>query len=199
MKVPTLVVILLCASTCVAQSKNSVTTPLKAANAQTAQCKTDLMEATAVQTQLQERNKELEARNAELSKKIDDAKAILIILHKEMTLATLTEEDQKRAKELPASEILDLSIVIEKDRNEYLKVFQTLAGDNESAVKKYNSLLADYKDYVDRVGLQFAKIGAANRASNALALYSVMPRYTPPATINLNVRNCTQLPALCVQ
>src|SRR4051812_46852213 len=101
MKVPTLVVILLCASTCFAQSKSSVTTPLKAAKTETTQCKADLLEATAIQTRLQERNKELEARNADLSKRIDDAKAILIILHKEMSLAMLTDEDQKRAKELP--------------------------------------------------------------------------------------------------
>ena len=38
------------------------------------------------------------------------------------------------------------------------------------------------------------------RLANALAMYSLMPRYTPPQTINMNVTlsDCTRLPALCV-
>jgi hypothetical protein len=49
-----------------------------------------------------------------------------------------------------------------------------------------------------RDGIQLAQIGQANRVSNALALYNAMPKYTPPQQINIQVSDCTRLPALCV-
>jgi hypothetical protein len=50
---------------------------------------------------------------------------------------------------------------------------------------------------VTRVGIQFAQIGQYNRVNNALSLYQMMQKPTTQ-TINVNVTDCTKLPALCV-
>jgi hypothetical protein len=60
----------------------------------------------------------------------------------------------------------------------------------------YHSL--EWPHYVNRMNIQLAQIGQANRVANALAIYQMLPRYTPPQTINVNVSDCTRLPALCV-
>jgi hypothetical protein len=153
---------------------------------------------TAERDQLAAANKDLEADKVKLAVRLDGATAMLIVLDKEMRFATLTEDDNKSLAAVHDDEILKLGIAIENDQNEYAKVVQKLAGDNDSVVQKYNALLSDYKDYVTRVGIQLAQIGQANRVSNALALYNAMPKYTPPQQINIQVSDCTRLPALCV-
>jgi hypothetical protein len=65
-------------------------------------------------------------------------------------------------------------------------------------VEKYNSLLVLTKDLQQQ--LLSAKMESAKqrRINNALAIYELMPKYTPPQTIRLQVYDCTQLPALCI-
>jgi len=38
----------------------------------------------------------------------------------------------------------------------------------------------------------------APQSQNALALYQLMPKYTPSQTINVRISDCTRLPALYV-
>jgi hypothetical protein len=124
---------------------------------------------TTERDQLAAANKDLEVSNAKLAPRLDGAMAMLKVLDKEMRFAMLTDDDNKLLGALHDDEILNLGIAIEKDQNEYAKVVQKLAGDNDYVVQRYNALLADYKDYVTRVGIQLAQIGQANRVSNALA------------------------------
>jgi len=77
-------------------------------------------------------------------------------------------------------------------------VVQQLVSDNGQVVQTYNALRADYKDYMTRVGIELAQIGQANRVNNALALYNMLPKYTPPQTVNVQIMNCAAFPALCV-
>lgn len=128
--------------------------------------------------------KNLESVNGSLAEKLNAAMTMLRFSDKEMKVGardvTLTDDDKKALSPVFGSEITDLGKSIEKSQNDYVDIEHKLTSDNDSMVQKYNSLLADYKDYVQRVGIQLAQIGAANRLSNALAVYNAMPRYSPP-------------------
>jgi glutamate-1-semialdehyde aminotransferase len=204
---------------CVAQKTKPTppTTPATTTSNPTAchtvlKCRAELKEATEAanqfsniadkltteRDQLAAANKDLEASKAKLAARLEGAMAMLKVLDKEMRFATLTDDDNKSLAAIHDDEILNLGIALEKDQNEYAKVVQKLVGDNDSVVQKYNALLTDYKNYVTLVGIQLARIGQANRVSNTLALYNAMPKYTPPQQINIQVSDCTRLPALCV-
>ena len=109
---------------------------------------------------------QLEARNKELETKN----------------AELTQKDEAIKK--AATELL------ENDKIVYPAAAK-LVDDYHGLVKKYNDLLATAQ------GLQ-SQLNAATyrqqRVANALALYSLMPKYTPPQTINLQVTNCVPRP-----
>lgn len=199
-------------ASCFAQTKPSTAAATPAATAKTVPCQTvikcraELKEATEAATQfsniadkLTTERDALLAQNKDLAAKLDGATTVLKVLDKEMRFVSLTDEDKKAMATIGSgSEILNLGIAIEKDQNEYVQIVQKLMSDNASIVQKYNALLSDYKDYVTRVGIELAQIGQANRISNALALYNAMPKYTPPQTVNVQIMNCTALPALCV-
>lgn len=96
-----------------------------------------------------------------------------------------TEEEKKALLTAP-SEAMDAGVSIEKKMGERVKVINSLAQHDSATIDKYNALVdrhnalfADYKDYVQRVGIQLAQIGQANRVSNALAIYALMPKYQP--------------------
>jgi hypothetical protein len=131
----------------------------------------------------------------EVSKEYLNALTAFRVLHKEMTLTAVDEADQQAIKAIPPGGLLDSAATIEKDFGEAIKVVQKLMSDNSEMVQKYNSLLAIAQS-------QQAQLQAANsrqqRINNALALYNMMPKYTPPQTINLQVTNCSAYPALCV-
>jgi hypothetical protein len=175
-------------------------------------CRAELKEATEAANQFSDiadkltierdslaaKNKELEATNTKLTERLDGAETVMRVLDKEMKFAPLSEDDKKAINAVHDDDILNLGVAIENDQKEYVKVAEKLSSDNDSVVRKYNALLSDYKDYVSRVGIQLAAIGQANRVSNALALYNALPKYTPPQQVNVQIMNCTALPALCV-
>jgi chromosome segregation ATPase len=69
-----------------------------------------------------------------------------------------------------------------------------LRADHNDLIQKYNSLLGIAQN-------QQAQLSALNsrqqRFNNALAVYSAMPKYQPPQQVNVQISNCTALPALC--
>jgi len=93
--------------------------------------------------------------------------------------------------------------------------YATLKASYDQAYKAYGELLdqarrqeAQLNEAKARLWRQEAQMNEANarldrqaQISNAMAIYSLMPRYTPPQTINLNVNwsDCTKYPALCVR
>jgi hypothetical protein len=83
---------------------------------------------------------------------------------------------------------------IEKNVNEGVGIIRTLAEDNSRLTDKYNSLLSVAQTLQAQLN---AATSRQQRINNALALYSLMPKYTPPQTSNLQVTNCNVLPALC--
>ena len=109
-----------------------------------------------------------------------------------------TSEQEAKFKQMVGSDALSLGASIETNLINFSKAFGQLSEHDSTAVAKYNALLSDYQDYVNRMNIRFAQIGQENRAANALAIYQMLPRYTPPQTINVNVSDCTRLPALCV-
>lgn len=200
-------VALLYVSSSLGQTKPAQQTSGSAAGAcQTiVKCRAELKKDSESMNTLADANRKLEAdkselskENGELSEQVEGAKTVLRLLDKEMKLVPLTDDDKNALGAVHDADFINLGAAIENDQNEYVKVVQQLAGDNDSAVRRYNSLLADYKDYVNRVGIQLAAIGQANRVANALALYNALPKYQPPQTINIQLTNCTALPALCV-
>lgn len=175
---------------CYAQTAKPKTSPPPKSKALVA-CETDRAAAMA------ELDK-LKAENAELAKKYDGAVAVLAILNSEFSGKPLTAEEQKRFSKLPSEEAVNLGASVETQMNNLIAFANKVSEHDSLAVEKYNALLADYKDYVTRVGIQLAQIGQANRVSNALSIYQMLPRYTPPQTLNINVSDCTKYPALCV-
>jgi|SRR5882724_7230758 len=175
MKALALSLTLVVGSVCSAQTK--ATAPKHQAKTPLTQCRADLQDAQKARdgwadlnTQLEVRNKELEAQNKELEAKN----------------AEIIQKDEAIKK--AAGELLRNDQVV-------YPAAAKLFDDYNSLVLKYNSLLSAAQT------LQF-QLNAANsrqqRINNALAIYSAMPKYTPPQTINLQVTNCNALPALCV-
>ncbi len=175
MKVIVLGLAVVFGSACSAQTKAPATThPTKTP---LSQCRADLQDAQKARdgwadlnTQLEVRNKELESQNKELEAKN----------------AEITQKDEAIKK--AAGELLRNDQVV-------YPAAAKLFDDYNALVLKYNSLLSAAQT------LQF-QVNAANsrqqRINNALAIYSAMPKYAPPQTINLQVTNCNALPALCV-
>lgn len=86
-----------------------------------------------------------------------------------------------------------------------------LSDDNQALTEKYNSLLAVAKNNAEQASLLVQQMASQlnyqsqqnafaqqMRLANALALYNAMPKYAPPQQININISDCTKLPALCV-
>ncbi len=90
---------------------------------------------------------------------------------------------------------------LESTRAQWAKLYTQALQHDSDAVEKYNSLLSEYKDYVQRVSIQLTELGAESayqqRVNRSLRLYQMMPKYNAPQSINIDVRNCTALPALC--
>jgi hypothetical protein len=152
-------------------------------------------------TQAQAERDKLKSENAELTKKYDNAMTILAALNNHISGKGETDEQIAKIKEMGGSEALNLGASIETGQNNVFEFARQVSQHDSQAVEKYNALLADYKDYVTRVGIQLSQIGQNNqfndRASRALMLYQMMQK-PPTQNINVNVSDCTKLPALCV-
>lgn len=164
------------------------------------EARTDL--AIGAETQLAADNAELATQNAALKKKYEDAILIMRMLDAETGGKALSEQEAQQFKAVAPGEALNIGIDLEKRAGDFREAVIQLAKHDAQAVDHYNSLLSDYKDYVNRVNIRLSEMSYSNanqqRINNALALYSLMPKYTPPQTINVNVRNCSAQPALCV-
>jgi len=120
---------------------------------------------------------------------------LLLILDKEIRGLPLKDLDkQVLAASATDSAALNIAAGIEKNVNEGVGIIKTLAEDNSRLTDKYNSLLSVAQTLQAQLN---AAASRQQRINNALALYSLMPKYTPPQTINLQVTNCNVLPALC--
>jgi hypothetical protein len=62
-------------------------------------------------------------------------------------------------------------------------------------VDKYNATLNQANNVINQ---QNAVLAQRQRVANALAAYGVMQQYNRPQTLNVNVTDCTKLPALCI-
>jgi chromosome segregation ATPase len=142
--------------------------PLKTMKAQLAQAQADLQASELARVELESRSKVLGTKNKELE-------------------ASNAELNQKMDEiKTAAGELLKADAVVYPAANQ-------LQSDYGVLVQKYNSLL-DVAQNLD------AQLRVANsrqqRFNNALAVYNSMPKYTPPQQIQIT--NCTALPALCI-
>jgi uncharacterized protein YlxW (UPF0749 family) len=121
---------------------------------------------------------------------------LLVILSKEIRGLPLNDLDkQVLTASATDSAALTIAADIEKNVNEGVGIIKKLADDNSKLTDRYNSLLST----AQTLQLQLnAATSRQQRVNNALALYSLMPKYTPPQTVNVQVTNCNLLPALCV-
>jgi hypothetical protein len=180
-------------------SKPSTNVPKsKALTACETQLKTQLDESSRTTAEAADAMKKLNEENAELRKKYDDAMTILAGLNEVTQGKPYTNEQLAKFKQMAGSDSITVGASIETNLNNVGKAFAQLSEHDSTVVAKYNAMLSDYQDYVNRTNIQLAQIGQANRVANALAIYQMLPRYTPPQTINVNVSDCTRLPALCV-
>ena len=120
---------------------------------------------------------------------------LLVILDKEIRGLPLNDLDkQVLAASATDSAALKIAADIEKNVNDGVGIIKKLAEDNSGLTDKYNSLLSIAQTLQAQLN---AATSRQQRINNALALYSLMPKYTPPQTSNLQVTNCNVLPALC--
>ena len=146
----------------------------------------------STQAAVEQLKKDNDALNATSAYRI----GLLLILSKEIRGLPLNDLDkQVLAAGATDSTALTIAADIEKNVNQGVDVIKKLADDNSKLTYRYNSLLSTAQN----LQLQLdAATSRQQRVNNALALYSLMPKYTPPQTINLQVTNCNLLPALCV-
>ena len=121
---------------------------------------------------------------------------LLVILDKEIRGLPPNDLDkQVIAASATDSAALNIAADIEKNVNDGVGIIKKLAEDNSRLTDQYNSLLSVAQTLQAQLNTATSR---QQRINNALALYSLMPKYTPPQTINLQVTNCNVLPALCV-
>jgi hypothetical protein len=65
-------------------------------------------------------------------------------------------------------------------------------------VEKHNALLAVTRSFASQLAATQSDLARQRRINNVLTIYQLMPKYAPPQTINIQVTDCTRLPALCV-
>jgi len=141
---------------------------------------------------------DLNKRNAELKKKYDDAIAVLDTLATQIKGQHLNLEQQKALAGVEAGKALDLGTSLEKDIDVVFKYAVKLQDDNTALTNKYNYLLADAKEQLQRANAEMASMNAQyakqQRFANALAVYALMPKpqpyIIPPPPQSLNI-NCT--------
>jgi ABC-type antimicrobial peptide transport system ATPase subunit len=101
---------------------------------------------------------------------------VLRALDAETAGRVMTDDETKAMNTITQGEVLNLGISLEKRANDFRQNVITLAKHDVQAVDQYNSLLADYKDYVSRVGYQMAQMNSSysnqQRINNSLALYN---------------------------
>lgn len=141
----------------------------------------------------QEAIEQLTKEKATLNAKASYDAGLLVILSKEIRGMPFNDTDKQALTEIVDRDALTVAADIEKNVSEGVNIIKKLVADNSTLTDRYNSLLADYRDYTIRAEKQV-------RLSNALAIYSAMPKYTPPQQVNMNVTfsDCTKLPSLCV-
>jgi len=83
---------------------------------------------------------------------------------------------------------------VELDRRQY----DGLVEKYNELVEKHNALLAVTRNFASQLAAAQLDLARQQRINNALAIYQLIPKYTPPQTINIQVTDCTRLPALCV-
>jgi hypothetical protein len=67
-------------------------------------------------------------------------------------------------------------------------------------VEKHNALLTMTRSLASQLAATQIDLTRQQRINRALTIYEFMPKYTPPQTVNMNIQvtDCTKLPALCI-
>jgi hypothetical protein len=148
---------------------------------------------------LRSENGILAMQKAQLQEMYADAINTLSVLNNEIHGLPVTDAQKKQLGDMPAAhDTLDLAASIERE-------VQKLAEHDSVAVDKYNTLLTFAKKLVSDQQTEIELLSARSsyqaqqqqRFNNALAIYNLMPKYSPPQTIQLQVSDCTKFPALC--
>lgn len=82
----------------------------------------------------------------------------------------------------------------ESNRREYNELVEKY----NAVVEKHNALLAVTRNFASQLAATQSDLASQQRINRSLTIYELMPRYTPPPTVNIQVTDCTRLPALCV-
>jgi hypothetical protein len=136
------------------------------------------------------------------SKDSEQLKAVLAAdLERERARSAELEKDKKEAEaRLAAAEktLAEIKVV----GTQVVDYTVALKAEYDKTVANYNALSDKYNNVVMQANNSIVeannRLARQQRIANAFALYNAMPRYNPPQTINLNVADCTKLPALCV-
>lgn len=149
---------------------------------------------------------ELEARNKNLEAANKDTEIIMAFLGH-----PLPPDQQKAALDRAKAALTDLSVCSPEIAKEIAAMlndlskfyaqaielqeeYKKLSAAHDSLVSQYNNLLSQANTLLQTAN---ARLARQQQIYNALAIYSLMPKYQPP--IRVQVMDCTRLPALCVQ
>ena len=143
-----------------------------------AQCRSDLENSEAARknwNQLYDRLDQERARLEAKLKKLDEAHATLMKDHNELKVV--------------AQQVLTYTVRLDAEYSKMLTSYGSLVGKYNGLLERANSQLAQAN----------ARLSKKQRLSNALLMYSLMPKYNAPMTLRVNFSDCTKFPALCVQ
>ncbi len=168
---------------------------LRAMTAERDQLRTELdalnQSVKSTQIAMEQLKKDNEALNVTSAYRV----GLLVILDKEIRGLPLSDLDkQVLASGATDSVSLNIAVDIEKNVDQGIGIIKELVTKSNALVEKYNNLLGIAQSM--QAQLNYAN-SRQQRFQNALALYSAMPKYTPPQAINVQVTNCNLLPALC--
>jgi|SRR5271165_3464073 len=94
--------------------------------------------------------------------------------------------------------IADVGAMVDAQAEVDRRQYNELAERYNALVEKHNALLAVTRSFASQLTATQSDLANQQRINNALAIYQLMPKYIPPQTINIQVTDCTRLPALCV-
>lgn len=194
---------LLFAASCFAQTTTPVTSPCATLAKCRAMIKAEAEAKNLLLLQYEaavKENAELQARLTEATKTSADSVAVLDTLATQIKGQTLTDSQKKALNAVQPGKALDLGVSLEKDIDVIFKYavklqqnFKIKSEAYDSLVDRYNSTLQQANSIINS---QNARLAHQQQISNALAIYSMMPKpqpyvLPPPPVFQSTNINCT--------
>jgi hypothetical protein len=94
--------------------------------------------------------------------------------------------------------IADIGAMVDAQAEVHRREYNELVDRYNALIEKHNALLTVTRSFASQLSATQTELVRQQQINNALSIYQLMPKYNPPQTINIQVTDCTRLPALCV-